>query len=385
MGMNNIYNKQNPFLASVKERYLLSKPGSQKNTQHLVLDLRGSGLHYEVGDSIGIFPRHDEDLVDKTIKALKATGNEWIQHKQTGLRVSLIDYLTSQGNITDISPKLFQEIATRQPDTDKKHQLDELSLESNREAYKAYLEKHEVWDFLIANEEVYLNPQEFVDLLMPLLPRFYSISSSQKFVGEEVHLTVAPLEYESNGHKRRGVCTHYICQLVELHDPIVPVFIQSSHGFRLPQDLDAHLVMIGPGTGIAPFRAFLQERILHHQSTAKHWLFFGEWNRAHDFFYEEDWLDFGQKGHLRLDLAFSRDQADKVYVQHKMRERGEELFQWLEEGAYLYVCGDAQRMAKDVEATLQFILQEFGGKEVQSAREYIKSLRQQKRYLRDVY
>lgn len=383
--MSVIYNKQHPFLASIKERYALSKSGSKKNTQHLVLDLRGSGIQYEVGDSIGIFPQYDPELVKKTLEALKATGKEIIQNKQSGELIPLVDYLTTQANITDISLKLFREIATRQPNADKKHVLDELRQESNREACKAYLQKHEVWDFLLANEEVNLSPQEFADLLMPLLPRFYSISSSQKFVGEEVHLTVAPLEYESNGHKRRGVCTHYLCQLVDLHAPVVPVFIQQSHGFSLPQDPHIPLVMIGPGTGIAPFRAFMQERLHYHQSKGKHWLFFGEWNRAYDFFYEEDWLAFGQKGHLRLDLAFSRDQEQKIYVQHKMWEAGEELFQWLEEGAYLYVCGDAQRMAKDVEAMLLAIAQEFGKKDAQAAKEYIKHLRQQKRYLRDVY
>lgn len=381
----NIYNKQNPFLASIKERFTLTKLGSQKNTQHLVLDLAGSGLRYEVGDSIGVFPQHDPELVDKTLKALKATGKEPVQNKQTGELIALVDYLTSKSNITDISPKLFREVALRQPDSDKKHDLEELRQENNREACKAYLQKHEVWDFLIANEEITFTPQEIVDLLMPLLPRFYSISSSQRFVGEEVHLTVAPLEYESNGHKRRGVCTHYLCELVDLHAPVVPVFVQTSHGFSLPHDLHTPLIMIGPGTGIAPFRAFMQERIHHHQSKGKHWLFFGEWNRSSDFFYEKEWEEFGQNGHLRLELAFSRDQEHKIYVQHKMLERGEELFQWLEEGAYLYVCGDAQRMAKDVEATLHAIIQEFGRKEAQAAKEYIKHLRQQKRYLRDVY
>ncbi len=143
--------------------------------------------------------------------------------------------------------------------------------------------------------------------------------------------------------------------------------------------------MIGPGTGIAPFRAFLQERLFYYQSKAKHWLFFGEWNRAYDFFYEEDWRELSNKGSLRLDLAFSRDQDQKIYVQHKMWENGKELFQKLDEGAYLYVCGDAQRMAKDVEATLQTIIQEFGQKDAQAAKEYIKHLRQQKRYLRDIY
>lgn len=379
------YNKQNPFLASIKERWTLSKPGSQKNTQHLVLDLTGSGMAYEVGDSIGIFPKHDPDLVSKTLRALGASGKEIILSKLNGESISLENYLTEKANITDISPKLFREVAARQSDSDKKHRLTELCLEDRRGDLKAYLEKHEVWDFLAANEEVFFAPQEFVDLLMPLLPRFYSISSSQRYVGEEVHLTIAPLEYESNGHKRRGVCTHYLCQLVDMHAPVVPIFIQPSHGFRLPHDPHTSLVMIGPGTGIAPFRAFLQERLLHHQSKGKHWLFFGEWNRAHDFFYEEDWRELSKWGHLQMDLAFSRDQEHKIYVQHRMWERGQELYQWLEEGAYFYVCGDAQRMAKDVEAMLQAVVQEFGGKEAQTAKEYIKQLRQQKRYLRDVY
>lgn len=380
-----VYTKQHPFLTSIRERYALVKPGSLKNTQHLVLDLRGSGIVYEVGDSIGIYPLHDPDLVDKTLRALQATGQEIILNKHSGETMRLTEFLTSKGNITDISPKLFREVVKREPNPEKKHELERLQQEENRQALKAYLEKHEVWDFLQTHSEVTFTPQELADLLMPLLPRFYSISSSQKWVGEEVHLTVAPLEYESNGHKRRGVCTHYLCELVELHNPAVPVFIQPAHGFRLPEDPEIPLLMIGPGTGIAPFRAFLQERLYHHQSKGRHWLFFGECNRATDFFYEEDWAAFSKQGHLRLELAFSRDQEHKVYVQHKMWERGEEFYHWLEQGAYLYVCGDAQRMAKDVEVALHDIVRQYGKKGQAEAREYVKHLRQQKRYLRDVY
>lgn len=379
------FSKQNPFLASVKERYALSKPDSKKKTQHLVLDLRGSGLIYEVGDSLGVFPRHDPDLIAKTLNAVKATGEEWVVAKSSGALVKLAEFLSVKGNLTDISPKLVREVQARQTDPDKRHQLAKLLEEDNREALKAYLANHEVWDFLLMHAEVELTPQELADLLMPLLPRFYSISSSQRYVGEEVHLTIAPLEYEASGHKRRGVCTHYLCELAEIGNPEIPVFIQPSHGFRLPDDLHAPLLMIGPGTGVAPFRAFLQERILHYRAKGKHWLFFGEWNRAHDFFYEDDWRVFEKHGHLRLDLAFSRDQEEKIYVQHKMFEQGEELFAWLEAGAYLYVCGDAQRMAKDVEAALQAIIQEYGRGDLQGAKEYIKRLRQHKRYLRDVY
>jgi len=383
--MTDVYNKQNPFFASIKERFQLSRKGSQKNTQHVVIDLRGSELRYEVGDSVGVYPRHDPDLVDKTLNAIKTTGKEIVENRQTGSLLTLCDFLTHKGNITDISSKLLREIAARQTDPDKKHFLQELTLESNREACKTFLQTHEVWDLLLSHEEVSFSPQELADLLMPLLPRFYSISSSQRFVGDEIHLTVAPLEYESNGHKRRGVCTHFICELAQLDTPEVPIFVQASHGFFLPKDPLVPMIMIGPGTGVAPFRAFLQERILHHQSKGKHWLFFGERTRAYDFFYEEDWQEFSKWGHLQMDLAFSRDQENKVYVQHKMWQKGEELFHWLKEGAYLYVCGDAQRMAKDVEAMLLKIIQEFGQMEAQAAKEYIKQMRQQKRYLRDVY
>lgn len=384
--MSGGYNKQNPFLASIKERYSLNKAGSQKKTYHLVLDLKGSDLRYEVGDSIGVIPQHDSELVQKTLDAMRASGGEIVVDKQTGESIPLFDSLTSKVNITTISPKLLREVASRQPNQEKRDFLERMREESNREECKVYLQKHEVWDFLLSNHEVAFTPQELVDLLMPLLPRFYSISSSQKFVGDEVHLTIAHFEYVSNGHERKGVCTHYLCNLVDLNVPSVPVFVQSSHGFGIPHE-EPHvpLIMVGPGTGIAPFRAFLQERILHHGSKGKHWLFFGGQTRAHDYFYENEWEELGQKGHLQVDLAFSRDQEHKVYVQHKMREKGSELFQWLEEGAYLYVCGDAQRMAKDVEATLQSIIEEFGGRDAQAARDYIKQLRQSKRYLRDVY
>ena len=305
--------------------------------------------------------------------------------KQTGQEMRLAEWLASKSNITDLSPKFLKEVCNRQIDPQKKHDLEILLEESNREALKEYLEKHEIWDFLETHREVSFYPQEAVDLLMPLLPRFYSIASSQKYVGDEVHLTVAPLEYESNGHKRRGVCTHFLCELAELHQPVVPIFIQHAHNFRLPNDHHSDLIMIGPGTGVAPFRAFLQERLLYAKAKGRHWLFFGEKKRAYDFFYEEDWKQYGDHGHLRLELAFSRDQDFKVYVQDKMFEHGQELFQWLEGGAYLYVCGDASRMAKDVEAMLHQVIQEYGFKSPIESKEYIKRMRQEKRYLRDVY
>jgi len=379
------HSKERPFFASLKERFLLSKEESKKKTRHLVLDLKDSALSYEPGDALGIFPQHDPELVDKTLKALRATGKEMISLNSSGEQVSLAHYLTAKANITDVSPQLFRAVATRQTNHRKSDELKGWAEEGNRDGLKAYLEKHEVWDFLLAHHEVSFTPQECINLLLPLFPRFYSIASSQKLVKDEVHLMVAPVEYESNGHCRRGVCAHYLCELVDLNTPTVATFVQRSHGFSPPLDPHASMIMIGPGTGVAPFRAFLQQRLLFHESQGNHWLFFGEWNRKSDFFYEEDWERLRKKGHLRLTLAFSRDQEEKIYVQHRMWEQGEELYQWLEKGAYLYVCGDARWMAKDVEAMLHRIVEEFGRKEKEDAREYIKALRREKRYLRDVY
>lgn len=380
-----VYHKNNPFFASVRERYFLSKPGSQKKTQHLVLDIRGSGITYEVGDSFGVFPTHDPALIEKTLRAMQAKGDELITPSQSSEKISLYRFLAEKANITTVSPKLFKEVASRQTNCQKKEKLEQLSQDEHRAQMKDTLDQHEVWDFLEEHCEVHFSPQELAALLMPLLPRFYSISASQKYVGDEVHITVAPVDYETNGHRRRGVCSHFLCELAPLNEQVVPIFIQPSHAFHLPEDHHSSMIMVGPGTGVAPFRAFMQERFYHHRSEGKHWLFFGEWNSSHDFFYQRDWEDFSSRGHLQVDCAFSRDQQEKIYVQHRMLEKGEEFFRWLDNGAYLYVCGDAQQMAKDVDAALLTVIQTYGNRDLQSSRDYVKQLRQQKRYRRDVY
>lgn len=378
------YSKTNPFIASIKERSNLCHPGSGKNTQHLVLDLKNSGITYRVGDSIGIFPRHDTDLIRKTLEMISATGKEEI-HDRHGNPHLLEHFLAEKANITDFSRKLLTEVHARQTHPEKKEHLQFLLQEENKEALKHYQQTHEIWQLLFENLEVHFEPQEFCNLLMPLLPRLYSISSSQKVVGEEVHLTVAMVEQQqTTGYVRKGVCTNFLSQMAPLNERMVPIYIQPSHGFTLPENPNTSLIMIGPGTGVAPFRAFMQERS-HHHSTGNHWLFFGEWHRQHTFFYENFWLDLQAKNKLRLSTAFSRDQQQKVYVQHQMLEHGKELFEWLEQGAFLYVCGDAHRMAKDVESTLQQIVQLHGNKDESAARAYIKQLRVDKRYLRDVY
>lgn len=379
----NLYNRHNPFYSLIKERYSLSDPSYPKETHHLVLCLKGSGITYQVGDSIGIIPENDPEIVLQTIQAMKAKGDEPILDRQQK-SWTLYDFLIKKANITEINKKLFQEICNRQINPQQKSALEPLLLDENREALKSYLEEHHLWDFLLKHLDIAFTPQELCSLLMPLLPRFYSIASSQKCVGDEVHLTVANVNYESNGERRNGVCTHYICHRNPLNIANIPIYIQPHHGFTLPEDPQTPIIMIGPGTGVAPFRAFMQERQLY-QSEGKSWLFFGEKHRNSHFFYESFWHDLIKRNQLRLDVAFSRDQEHKVYVQHRLLENGRELFKWLEEGASLYVCGDAKKMAKDVESALLTIFQNYGSKSEQEAQEYLKQLRLAKRYLRDVY
>lgn len=383
MTQEQLYNRTHPFNASLKGRKKLSREGSQKNTYELIIDLKDSALTYQVGDSVGIYPQNDPHVVDWTLRAMRAKGDEIVRDKADA-SYTLREFLLKKANITEISRKLIAEVASKQEDLLKKQKLDQLFQEHYKEELKAFINSHELWDFLEENSEVHFEPQTLCSLLMPLLPRLYSISSSQNVVGNEIHLAVAMLEYQSNSHMRRGVCTHFICNLAAIGESHLPIYIQPHHGFTVPEDSNRSLIMVGPGTGVAPFRAFMQERI-YQKAKGKHWLFFGEWSRAFDYFYEDYWEELQSQGHLKVDLAFSRDQQDKVYVQHRMWETGKELFQWLEEGACFYVCGDAQKMAKDVEAILLQVIQLHGKLDEAGAKAYLKNLRTEKRYLRDVY
>lgn len=379
-----MYSKSNPYFAFIKERYDLCKPGSHKNVFHVVLDLQGSGMTYQVGDSLAVFADNDPELIENTLRAMKSKGNEVILEKHTGQPISLREFLTKKGDATQISRKLISEIALKQTDPQKKQRLESLLIEEHREVLKEYQATHEIWDALEENPEVEFTPQELSHLMQPLLPRFYSIASSMEQVGEEVHLTVAELQYMTNGHLRRGICTHYLCALAPLNQKVVPIYVQPHHGFTLPADPDASIIMIGPGTGVAPFRAFMQEREVK-KSKGKNWLFFGECYQAHNFFYEDYWAMLEKGNRLRIETAFSRDQENKIYVQHRLLEHGAELFEWMQQGAYVYVCGDAHRMAKDVDLVLHQVVQKYGKMDESAAKQYVKEMRTTKRYLRDVY
>jgi len=381
---NHQYSRSNPFMASIKQRYVLCKPASSKSTQHIVLDLEGSGITYNVGDSIAIFPKNDPDLIEMTLKAMKATGQETVLDKHAEHQWNLREFLTSKANISEVSKKLLSEIGFREKNVERKSFIQSLFEESRKEDLKDYLEKHHLWDILQAHPDVWFPYQELCNLLMPLLPRFYSIASSQREVGNEIHLTVAYLKYKSNGYERRGVCTHYLCHLAPMHESSVGIYIQPNHSFTLPADPNIPIIMVGPGTGVAPFRAFMQERIASG-SPGKNWLFFGERHSASDYFYQDFWDSLTAQGKLRINVAFSRDQDYKIYVQHRMLEHGKELFEWLQHGAFFYVCGDAKQMARDVEAALLQIIQEHGKMTEADAKLYLKKMRTDKRYLRDIY
>lgn len=379
------YNKSNPFLASITERYNLCSKGADKDTCHVVLDIKGSGLTYEVGDSVAVFSINDEDVVNKTLEALGASGSEKILEKHSSQEWALSDFLTKKANLAEVPKKLIQEFYQRQTDSQKKERLQFLIGEGQKDALKEYQASHEIWDALDENREAGLTPQELCNFLMPLLPRFYSIASSMKAVGEQLHLTVAELKYETNGYQRHGVCTHFLCKLAPLNEKVVPIYLHpQTSGFTLPQDPSTPIIMVGPGTGVAPFRAFVQERV-SQGATGLNWLIFGERHQAFNFYYQEYFQDLVHQGKLRLETAFSRDQEHKIYVQHRLIEHGAELFSLLESGAVFYVCGDAHRMAKDVDAALHYIIQKHGHIDEQAAKSYIKQLKAEKHYLRDVY
>jgi sulfite reductase (NADPH) flavoprotein alpha-component len=297
-----------------------------------------------------------------------------------GVESSLRHALQHSYQITQPTLSFVQEVARRSPE--RCAEWAALLIEEKKADFEKFLPGREVVDFLKFAPGKFA-PQEFVSLLRKLPPRLYSISSSPKAHPGEAHLTVGTVRYECHGRARKGVCSTFLADRVEAGG-VVPVFVQASPGFRLPGDATKPIIMVGPGTGIAPFRAFLEERRAVG-ATGKNWLLFGDQQRASDFLYEEELSAMQRDGFVRLDLAFSRDQAEKIYVQHRMLENAAELWKWLEEGAHFYVCGDAKRMARDVDAALHEIVQHAGGKSADAAAAYVQNLKSTKRCQRDVY
>ena len=376
-----LYSRKNPFPGRIVTNRVLSLPGSGKEIRHFEVSLAGSGLKYETGDSLGVYPDNDPALVEETIAALSATGEETVPGND-GAPVTLRQALSRHYQITQPSKQFLEAMAAH---SEGSSVLRELLADPAR---KADVEKHvygmEVIDFLLTHPSVHFTPEEFVKLLRKLQPRLYSISSSPRAYPDEAHLTVATVKYETHGRRRKGVASTFLAERAD-HPTTVPLFFHSAKHFRLPEDGTLPVIMVGPGTGIAPFRAFLQDRKASG-ATGKNWLFFGDQKAAYDYLYREELEAMQRDGLLtRLDVAFSRDQEEKVYVQHRMLENAVELYQWLEAGAHFYVCGDASRMAKDVDAALHKIVETAGGKTSEEAAAYVEALKKAKRYKRDVY
>ncbi len=373
------YTRSNPFPGKLIVNRRLSGPESEKDTRHFEIDLSGWGLSFEVGDSVAVYPTNDPGLVDEIIRAIGAKGDEPVPAAKT--QKSLREALLRDYSITQTTPKFLKAITQR---ANSALLLKDLLEPKRKEDLGRYLWGMDVIDFLLEHPSAKFRPEEFVGLLNKLQPRLYSVASSLRVYPEQVHLIVDVVRYESHGRVRKGVASSFLAERAD-HAP-VPVYPSLAKHFHLPENPDTPVIMVGPGTGIAPFRAYLQERQALG-AKGKNWLFFGSQREKCDYAYKEDFDRFKRNGILtRLDCAWSRDQAHKVYVQHRMLENAPEIWKWIDsEGAQFFVCGDARRMAKDVDAALRKIVQEQGGKRVDEANEYVEKLKSDKHYKRDVY
>lgn len=375
-----VYSKKNPYPAEVLENINLNGRGSNKETRHLVLSLEDSGLTFAPGDSLAILPENDPELVDSLINELGWNPEESVQINEEGDIYSLRKALLSKFEITRLTKSFIQAAA----ELFHHEELKKLAAPGNEEKVKAYIDGRDLLDFVRDFPPVQLKPVDFIQILRKLQARQYSIASSLKANPDEVHLTISTVRFQAHGRNRKGVCSSQIAERIQPGD-MLPIYVDQNPNFKLPSNPDTPIIMIGPGTGVAPFRAFLQEREAEGV-TGKIWLFFGDQHFSSDFLYQVEWQKWLKNGVLtKMDVAFSRDQAEKVYVQHRMLEKKKEFYQWLEEGAVVYVCGDEKHMARDVHQTILTILEKEGGLTSEQAAVYLDQMRKQKRYQRDVY
>ncbi|MFZ1389185.1 MAG: sulfite reductase [NADPH] flavoprotein alpha-component, partial [Thiolinea sp.] len=345
-----------------------------KEVLHVELSLEGSGLTYEPGDALGICPENRASVIDEVLAATGLSANAKLGE------TTLIEALRHDFDITTLQPAIVDKYNAVAANTDLQKLLDE----EGRATLKSWVDGRQLIDLLEAYPCKKWTPESFTGVLRKLAPRLYSIASSIKKHEDEVHLTIAAVRYHTHGRDRTGVASCYVADNLEVGDK-VRIYFHHNNNFRLPESDETPVIMVGPGTGIAPFRAFVEERSARG-AKGKNWLFFGDQHFSYDFLYQLEWLDYLEDGTLSdLSLAFSRDQKEKIYVQHRLLERGEEIFQWLEGGAHLYVCGDATKMAKDVQQALMDIIAQHGGRTPEEAKAYLEVLRKSKRYQRDVY
>ena len=375
------YDKKNPFPARLLMNRRLNAEGSARDTRHFEIELTGSGLSYEVGDVLGVYPQNHPQCVDELTAALAFDGDQLVTLAD-GEQITLREALLERFDIRTVNRPLLEAWALVCESKSLSHLLNEES--SDARIIEDYLWGREIIDLVNEHRPRFARPEDFLALLRKLGPRLYSISSSPKAHPDEVHLTVARVEYEAHGRNRFGVCSAYLSDRV-YPEGEVKVFLQTAKHFKLPTDLNTPVIMVGPGTGIAPFRAFLEERRAT-EAPGLNWLFFGNPHKKDDFLYRDELEAMIDDGTLhRLDTAWSRDQETKIYVQDRMREAGAELWKWLNEGAHFYVCGDAKRMAKDVDDALHAVIAEHGSMNENEAAAFVGEMKKSKRYQRDVY
>lgn len=370
------YNRKNPFPATLTENRLLTSADSSKETRHYEISIVGSELSYEAGDALNIIPTNCPDLVTEILKTIGCSGTE--DEPINGELMPLAEALRTHFEIKLPSKDLLNAIADHSGDKELNAAL------ADKDALSKYLWGRDTLDLLLQFPSIRFSAAEFIALLKPLQHRAYSISSSGKANPESVHLTIASVRYNSHDRDHKGVCSTYLADLVD-NTADVRCFFSPNKVFRIPENNDLPMIMVGPGTGIAPFRAFLQEREFR-QAKGLNWLFFGDRNAATDYIYQDEMAAMQKSGLLsKLDLAFSRDQEEKIYVQDRMREQGAELFSQLEQGGYFFVCGDAYRMAKDVDKALHDVIETHGKLSEEQAANYVNQMKKDKRYVRDVY
>jgi len=373
------YTRNSPYQSNVNVNYLLTAEGSEKETRHVELSLE-EGMTYTPGDAVGIIPENRREAVDDALKALGYKGDERVLDHYK-VEISLEEALRTRLGIGKLARGSVGQFAKLAPDVEG---LKVLTGPDNRARAEEYCWGREFVDLAADFPGVITDPQQIFNVLQRLTPRMYSISSSQKVHPDSVHTTVRVIRYESHGRDRQGVASGHLGDRAG-EGTTLPIFLHSNNSFRLPEDSNAPVIMIGPGTGIAPFRAYLEERQADG-AKGKNWLFFGEQRMKMDFLYQEQLEGMAKSGVLtHLHTAFSRDQHNKVYVQDRIQENAKEVFEWLENGAYFYVCGDATRMAKDVETALLDAIAKGSNGTLEHAAEYLANMKKQKRYQRDVY
>ena len=423
------WSAKNPYMTTISQNFVLNGESSQKETRHIVFELKDSGLNYKAGDALAVIPRCPPELADEILLATNFSGDEEVE---THLGSCMLrDALTDRFEIHRVSKKWIEGLANRAPEDSAQVKISITSrkrysskdgtllldwagsgsegdlpegyvevgpvgesyatllseLTSDSKAMEDYIWSRDYIDSISDFGGIGFTPQQLVDGMDRLKPRLYSIASSPDFEKGTVHLTVAIVRYSHHGRDRAGLCTGYMADECESNSTEVGVFMSPTRSFVLPEDGSKDVIMVGPGTGIAPFRAFLQQREIDG-STGRNWLFFGDWTEEGEYLYRDEMKKWNEKGLItKHDLAWSRQGSEKVYVQHLMKNSGEEIWNWIDNGAYFYVCGDKQYMAKDVHSTLIGICSEFGGMSLEEAKEFVETglMKTEKRYLRDVY